>query len=112
MLENGNLILEKRIKLLECIDETGSISLASKKIGMTYKAAWEALQNMNNLSDETLIQTSKGDNQNGTKLTAYAKDLIRAHKEVMKYHALLNKELEQNLLSKNFKYFTKDNYAT
>ena len=69
---------------------------------MTYKAAWEALQNMNNLSDETLIQTSKGDNQNGTKLTAYAKDLIRAHKEVMKYHALLNKELERNLLSKNF----------
>ena len=44
-----------RIELLEHIGECGSISQAAKRIGMSYKAAWDAVEAMNNLADRPLV---------------------------------------------------------
>ena len=50
----------KRIDLLEQIEATGSISRAAKAIKLSYKAAWDAVDAMNNLSERPLVVCSAG----------------------------------------------------
>ena len=50
--EGKNLLGNGRVELLEKIDEHGSISKASKAMKMSYKAAWDMVDAMNNLSDK------------------------------------------------------------
>jgi len=77
-------ILQKRIALLKAIDKTGSISKAAKSIPMSYKAAWEIVDSLNNLSKEPLLTKEiGGSGGGGTKLTSYAKQLINDY-EVLK----------------------------
>ena len=45
-----------RIGLLAQIAESGSISKAAKAIGMSYKAAWDAIDVMNNLAGQPLVE--------------------------------------------------------
>ena len=46
---NQPFLLEKRIELLIAVKKTGSISKAAIKVPMSYKAAWEEIEYMNNL---------------------------------------------------------------
>ncbi len=67
----------KRIKLLEKIDETGSMSKAAKEVGISYKAAWDAIDKMNNVADEPLVMKVTGGRKGGgSTLTPYARELI------------------------------------
>ena len=77
-------ILEKRIALLKAIKETGSISKAAKTVPMSYKAAWEIVDSLNNLSKEPLFKKEVGGSGGGgTKLTEYGEKLISDY-EVLK----------------------------
>ncbi len=59
-----------RIELLRQIDECGSISAAARAMGMSYKAAWQAVDAMNNLADQPLVERSIGGKHGGgTRLT-------------------------------------------
>lgn len=59
-----------RIELLRQIDEQGSISAAARVIGMSYKAAWQAVDAMNNLADKPLVERMTGGKHGGgTSLT-------------------------------------------
>ena len=49
-----------RIGLLAQIAESGSISKAAKAIGMSYKAAWDAIDIMNNLAGQPLVERTVG----------------------------------------------------
>jgi len=89
-------LLEKRIKLLEAIAETGSISSAAKRVGLSYKAAWEAVDTMNNLSNHPLVvRITGGSGGGGTTLTPLGS-------EVVANYSVLKKEYERflNRLSK------------
>jgi molybdate transport system regulatory protein len=44
-----------RIALLAAIRDAGSITGAAKAVGMSYKAAWDAVDTMNNLAGEPLV---------------------------------------------------------
>lgn len=67
----------ERIALLEKIGETGSITSAARAVGMSYKGAWDAIDAMNNLSDEPLVLRAAGGKRGGgTILTARAQRLI------------------------------------
>ena len=44
-----------RIALVEAIGEEGSITKASKRLGISYRAAWDGVQALNNLFDEPLV---------------------------------------------------------
>ena len=44
-----------RIELLAAIGQTGSITAGAKAVGLSYKAAWDAIDTMNNLAGEPLV---------------------------------------------------------
>lgn len=50
----------KRLALLERIAELGSITRAAKAVGLSYKAAWDAIDELNNLSEHPLVSRSVG----------------------------------------------------
>lgn len=54
-----------RIRLLEEVARAGSISGGARAIGLTYKAAWDALDAMSNVVAEPLIVTRSGGNDRG-----------------------------------------------
>lgn len=73
----GAFLGDTRIKLLEAIDEHGSISQAAKVVPLSYKAAWDAIDAMNNLAAEPLVlRTTGGKHGGGTELTDYGRRLI------------------------------------
>ncbi|HEX4986572.1 MAG TPA: TOBE domain-containing protein [Burkholderiales bacterium] len=73
----GALLGGNRIRLLEAVDRQGSISKAARSIPMSYKAAWDALEELNNLADEPVILRSIGGaGGGGTKLTDYGRRLV------------------------------------
>lgn len=74
---NQPFLLEKRIELLIAVKRTGSISKAAKEVPMSYKAAWEAIESMNNLSTTPIVQRETGGvGGGGTTLTPYGENLI------------------------------------
>lgn len=70
-----------RIRLLEAIDTHGSITRAAKAVPMSYKAAWDAVDAMNNLSDRALVERSTGGRQGGgTRLTPAGTRLVAMYR--------------------------------
>lgn len=70
-----------RIELLEQIAATGSISQAARAMGMSYKAAWDAVDAMNNVSEEPLVLRSTGGKHGGgTRLTDHGRKLIEVYR--------------------------------
>ena len=68
MLERSGLpkVALARIALVEAIAELGSISAAARKVGLSYKAAWDAVQALNNLFDAPLVSAAPGGRSGGT----------------------------------------------
>ena len=64
----------QRIALLQHIAEQGSITRAAKSAGISYKAAWDAIDELNNLAQTPLVERSVGGKGGGgqTSLQAYA----------------------------------------
>ena len=59
-----------RVELLKHIQETGSISQAAKAMKMSYKAAWDSVDCVNNMFGEVLVERiSGGRHGGGSKLT-------------------------------------------
>ncbi len=91
--------------LLAAIDSEGSITAAAKKIGLSYKAAWDAVDTMNNLAGEPLVQRITGGQRGGgANLTARAHELIRVyallhaeHERFMARLATINDQASHNL---------------
>ena len=82
-----NFLGKGRIELLEQIGETGSISKAAKAMKMSYKAAWDAVDAMNNLAEEPLVERSTGGKGGGgTHLTPYARELITTYRVLEEEH--------------------------
>ena len=73
----GTLAGSHRIQLLEAVGEHGSITRAAKAMPMSYKAAWDAIDAMNNLSEQPLVERTTGGRQGGgTRLTDAGRGLI------------------------------------
>jgi molybdate transport system regulatory protein len=76
-----------RIALLAAIGDTGSITRAAKAVGISYKAAWEAIDTMNNLAGEPLVSRSTGGKGGGgTTLTPRAASMIAAFRAIEREH--------------------------
>jgi molybdate transport system regulatory protein len=81
--EFGAFLGDKRIRLLEAIDRYGSISQAAKAVPMSYKAAWDAVDAMNNIAEESVVDRSVGGRHGGgTQLTGYGRRLVAMYRAV------------------------------
>ena len=75
---NKNFLGAGRIELLKNIEKYGSISKAAKAMKMSYKAAWDAVDIMNNLSEKPILEKiSGGKGGGGSRLTEYGKKIIK-----------------------------------
>ena len=69
----------ERIRLLECVARSGSITAGAKAVGLSYKAAWDALDAMANLFGKPLLETRAGGRAGGgASLTATGIRVVEA----------------------------------
>jgi molybdate transport system regulatory protein len=86
-----------RIALLAKIGECGSITQAAKAIGMSYKAAWDAIDAMNNLAGEPLVErVAGGKGGGGTRLTARGAQLVDNFRLIEREHRGFVERLSQH----------------
>lgn len=73
------------LELLERIDAFGSISTAANAMGMSYKVAWQAVEGMNNMSEQPVVERQAGGlNGGGTRLTTYGRRVVVAYRRLEK----------------------------
>lgn len=78
---------QRRMALLRAIDEEGSISAGARKIGLSYKAAWDAVDAMNTLAGEDLVERSAGGHRGGgARLTPRAHALLELYLSLDQAH--------------------------
>ena len=87
-----------RIALLEAIHDTGSMVKAAKVLGISYKTAWDRVQDMNNVAGHALVErTAGGSGGGGTVLTPHALELIAAFRQIEKIQAQMLDQLTPTL---------------
>lgn len=85
--ERGDFLGDKRVRLLEAIEQHGSISQAARHVPLSYKAAWDAVDAMNNLADAPLVERSTGGRAGGgTRLTDHGRRLIALYRAMEAEH--------------------------
>ncbi|MDC0725894.1 molybdenum-dependent transcriptional regulator [Phytobacter diazotrophicus] len=70
----------RRINLLKQIEQTGSISQGAKNANISYKSAWDAINEMNQLSEQMLVERATGGKGGGgAVITRYGQRLIQLY---------------------------------
>ncbi|HCP56190.1 MULTISPECIES: TOBE domain-containing protein [Pseudomonas] len=73
----------QRIALLQHIAEQGSITRAAKSAGLSYKAAWDAIDELNNLANQPLVVRSVGGKGGGgARLSAEGERVLRLYQRL------------------------------
>ncbi|QPF74784.1 TOBE domain-containing protein [Roseateles sp. DAIF2] len=106
---------ENRIALLRAIGEQGSITQAAKAVGLSYKAAWDAVDQMNNLAGAPLVERSTGGRGGGsTLLTERGRQLVERFAQIEALHRRFVRQLsdEGADLSRDFQLLRMINMKT
>ena len=75
----GHEAADKRIDILRRVEGAGSISQAARAAGVSYKAAWQALDTLGNLAGSALVESAVGGaGGGGAQLTAAGRQLLAA----------------------------------
>ena len=75
----GHALTDKRIDILRHIGACGSISQAARAVGVSYKAAWQALDTLTNLAGTPLVSRAVGGaGGGGAQLTDAGRELLAA----------------------------------
>lgn len=83
----GAFLGDQRVRLLEAIDRHGSISQAAKTVPMSYKAAWDAVDTLNNMADSILVERSVGGHRGGgSRLTDHGRHLVALFRAIESEH--------------------------
>lgn len=84
--------------LVEAIGELGSISGAARRVGLSYRAAWDAVQALNNLFDQPLVTAAAGGKTGGAAtVTAQGRAVLAAFRRVEAEMAAARAKLDQGL---------------
>jgi molybdate transport system regulatory protein len=76
-----------RMALLRAVVEQGSITQAARAFGMSYKAAWDAIDQMNALSGAPLVERATGGRGGGgTRLTAFGLRMVQRYEQLDAFH--------------------------
>ena len=82
----GHAPSDKRLEVLRRVAETGSISQAARDAGISYKAAWQAIDTLGNLSGQTLVErTVGGSGGGGARITVQGLQLLALADELVAF---------------------------
>jgi len=88
----------ERIRVLEAIENTGSITGAGKQLGLSFRACWDTVQTLNNLFGEPLIvSTPGGQASRGAELTEPGRRLLADYRELQREMAEIVPRLKSRL---------------
>ncbi len=88
----------ERAALLEAIGDTGSLAAAARRLGLSYKGAWDAVQALNNLFDAPLVEAAPGGKAGGAAgLTPRGRAVIAGFRRVEAEIAATLSRLESKL---------------
>ena len=82
-LGNGRALGPGKIRLLEAIASTGSISQAGRQLGMSYRRAWLLVDDMNSCFRDPVIAAQPGGTHGGgATLTAFGQKLVDRYRAI------------------------------
>jgi len=95
------LLNNKKFKLLENVDDCGSIMEASKKENIPYRSALKYIEELEKEINKSIVSTSRGGKGGGgkSKLTSYGKLILKEYRKVesiLKMHDDVN-EIETHI---------------
>ncbi len=92
----GHHATDKRLDILRRIGTAGSISEAARGAGVSYKAAWQAIETLSNLAGTALVEKVVGGaGGGGARLTAAGQQLLRASEQMQVARAALMRTLDK-----------------
>ena len=79
--DSGDRLGPGKVRLLELIDETGSISAAGREMGMSYRRAWLLVDSLNgSFAERSVLTRPGGSGGGGAVLTEFGRSLIRHYR--------------------------------
>src|ERR1700722_12854359 len=82
-LAPGRSIGPGKMRLLDAIVETGSISSAGRALGMSYRRAWMLIDDLNTSFESKVVATTLGGKEGGgAKLTEFGLELVKRYREI------------------------------
>jgi len=74
-----------KVRLLELLEEKGSISAAGRAMDMSYRRAWQLIDELNRTFTDELVKTQQGGVRGGgAVLTQMGKDILNAYRAIEK----------------------------
>jgi molybdate transport system regulatory protein len=94
----GHPLSDRRLQVLRALGECGSISQAARQVGVSYKAAWQAIDTLGNLAGVPVVEKSVGGaGGGGAKLTLAGHELLRAAQAMAQAKGVLMQQLQSDL---------------
>jgi molybdate transport system regulatory protein len=79
----GLILGPGKIDLLEAIARKGSISAASREMGMSYRRAWLLVEALNQMfSDPVVVAAPGGAHGGGAQITEFGKKIAAAYRRI------------------------------
>ena len=90
-----------KVRLLELIEELGSISAAGRAMKMSYRRAWLLVDELNSYFSDAVVATTLGGSGGGrAKVTPLGRSVIRAYRDIEQdAQKLLRKHAKALMLS-------------
>ncbi len=91
---------DKRIEILRLVGRSGSISQAGREAGVSYKAAWQAIDTLTNLAGVALVERAVGGaGGGGARITAAGLQLLAAADQLEQARSQVLARLQQQALT-------------
>src|SRR5262252_10119247 len=82
-LGSGRALGPGKVRLLEAIERTGSISQAGRVLGMSYRRAWLLVDDMNSCFRDAVISAQPGGvHGGGATLTPFGQQLVERYRAI------------------------------
>jgi len=95
----GHFLGNGRVRLLELIRETGSITNASKAMKMSYRQAWQMVEDMNGAAEKPLVEKMPGGKGGGgTIVTEAGEKAIKLFYKIEEKVKRLSEELSEKII--------------
>ena len=93
--ENNNMIIgEGRMKILEHIENTGSINQAAKMMKMSYKGVWSKIKYTEKHLNAKIVHSDK---KTGSRLTKEGKELLEKYRLLKKECIMIDDTIFNNI---------------